>query len=125
MDHIKYQSREALPEQWRTLMEAAKELLAQVSSARQAVAVLTGNNRYCQASGNPMEDWEAGLAETLAMEQDARVRYLVCMWEDGTLDVPSARLRALLMASAENQETQVLLQGAQGYTVKTLRDIGA
>ena len=95
-------------------------------SAEQAVAVWTSkNNMFCFAnhsimSGN-IED-ENHFVKTLAENGDKEVKYVVCMWNDSTLDVPSCHLRDLLIElSPVNLEAEIVLKNGEGFQVKSLK----
>lgn len=63
--------------------------------------------------GNPAD--EEAFCKDLAESGDTKIRCALCMWNDFTLDVPSCRLRELLLGlNPENRETQFLLNGAEG-----------
>jgi hypothetical protein len=52
---------------------------------------------------------------------DTHIIKLLTLWKSGEVDVPAHTFRtALLAADPKNRETQVLLQGEEGYIVKSL-----
>ncbi len=70
--------------------------------------------------GNPAD--EEAFCKDLAESGDTKIRCALCMWNDFTLDVPSCRLRELLLGlNPENRETQFLLNGAEGCSVRSLK----
>lgn len=53
--------------------------------------------------------------------EDTRILYLLCLWRDGCLDVPSAELRkALLALHPDNSRAQMLLNGGDVLVLKPL-----
>ena len=108
------------------LLKQVEKLIKFDLSADQAVAVWTSkDNMFCFAnhsimSGN-MED-ENNFVRTLAENGDKEIRYVVCMWNDTTLDVPSCHLRDLLIElNPSNLETEILLNNGEGFQVKSLK----
>ena len=108
------------------LLKQVEKLIKFDLSADQAVAVWTSkDNMFCFAnhsimSGN-MED-ENNFVRTLAENGDKEIRYVVCMWNDTTLDVPSCHLRDLLIElNPSNLETVILLNNGEGFQVKSLK----
>ncbi|MDE7239082.1 MAG: hypothetical protein K2N41_05155 [Lachnospiraceae bacterium] len=108
------------------LLKQVEKLIKFDLSADQAVAVWTSkDNMFCFAnhsimSGN-MED-ENNFVRTFAENGDKEIRYVVCMWNDTTLDVPSCHLRDLLIElNPSNLETEILLNNGEGFQVKSLK----
>ena len=53
---------------------------------------------------------------------DSKIEKLICMWHDGGIDIPSFAFRdALLAVDSKNLSTQMLLNGFEGYVVKTVK----
>lgn len=108
------------------LIKEADKLLKSDPSAEQAVAVLTSKgNMFSFANHNVMsgsvED-EIAFVRALAENDDAEIRYMICMWDDATPDVPSCHLRNLLVElSPANQNIEILLKSGEGFHVKSLK----
>lgn len=65
---------------------------------------------------------ECAFARFLAENDDAEIRYMVCMWNDATPDVPSCHLRKLLVElNPANQDIEILLKSGEGFLVKSLK----
>lgn len=108
------------------LLKQVEKIIKHDLSAEQAVAVWTSKgDMFCFAnhsimSGN-MED-ENNFVRTLAENGNKEIRYVVCMWNDNTLDVPSCHLRDLLIElNPSNLETEILLKNGEGFQVKSLK----
>ncbi len=53
--------------------------------------------------------------------EDSKIERLICMWHEGSIDLPSFAFReALLSVDRTNFSTQMLLNGLNGYIVKTV-----
>jgi hypothetical protein len=53
---------------------------------------------------------------------EAQIERLICMWHDGCIDLPSYDFRESLVAiDSKNLSTQMLLNGLNGYVVKTVK----
>ena len=108
------------------LIKEAEKLLKSDPSAEQAVVVLTSKgNIYSFANHNVMsgsvED-ECAFAGFLTENDDTEIRYMVCMWDDATPDVPSCHLRDLLVElRLSNQNIEILLKSGEGFLVKSLK----
>lgn len=61
----------------------------------------------------------------LSQEKNAPIRRVICMWEDGTIDVPSYQfLKKMCEFNIENNEAVVLLSaGTDIYLTKKIMDI--
>lgn len=57
----------------------------------------------------------------LVQNGDTRVLYLIHVWRDHTLDVPSYDLRRMLLElHPENQDALMLLTGRESFTIRSL-----
>ena len=55
--------------------------------------------------------------------RDAKIERLICMWHDGSIDLPSFAFReALVAAESSNLSAKILLGGLNGYVVKTVKE---
>lgn len=115
-----------LPSEFEKIVELAEELVKSNPSAQQVFTVLTakGSVRWFvnhDVDSGSVAD-EAAFVRNLVESGDTKIRYAVCMWSDYTLDVPSHHLRELLTEiDSLNRETQFLLKGAEGFSVKALK----
>ncbi len=111
---------------YKNLLKEAEKLLKADPSAEQAVVVLTSKgNMFSFANRNVMsgsvED-EIAFVRALTENGDTEIRYMVCMWEDATPDVPSCHLRDLLVElNPANQNIEILLKSSEGFLVKSLK----
>ena len=69
---------------------------------------------------------ETALMEMLSLQGDTEIRYVLCMWEDGGIDVPSMAFRQMLLTlDPKNAESVLLLMtdnGVQGVQLsKTMK----
>ena len=54
-------------------------------------------------------------------DADQVIKYVLCMWSDGSIEIPSMHFRNLLLdASAENAQAVIILQGTDGISCKKL-----
>lgn len=54
---------------------------------------------------------------------DAKIERLICMWHDGSIDLPSFAFREVLVSvDNSNLSTKMLLSGLNGYVVKTIKE---
>ena len=82
------------------------------------VRTVSGREYCCHFSGDPVP----GFVERLVREGDSQVRYLVHVWKDHALDLPSYDLRkALLELHPENKNALMLLTGAENFIVRSLQ----
>ena len=60
---------------------------------------------------------------TLTKANDTHIRYLIHVWKDHALDVPSHDLRrALISLHPENRNALLMLAGENGYAILPLED---
>ena len=112
------------------LHEAEKLVDSENSSAQgaQVIVVLTAkSHRFSFVNHNIMEgnlSEEEEFIEGLVEAGETEIRYLVCMWQEYMLDIPSQHMREqLVKTNPLNREMYLLLRGAEGYSIKKLKDI--
>ncbi|MGN1002120.1 MAG: hypothetical protein ACI4PC_05065 [Oscillospiraceae bacterium] len=117
-----------LPLEFAALWAAAEALLASDSAAEQAVLLRTAGDalprlaNHSVLSGGTAE--EDAFVQSLVDSQDTEIRYLLCLWRDGTPDVPSRHLQLLLRKLHPSNETaRLLLRSSGGFVVKELNAI--
>lgn len=110
---------------YETLLKKVKELMISDPSAQQAVAVLTSKGcllsfvNHDIISGQYEE--ETAFINTLVESGETEIQYLLCMWSDFTLDVPSHHLWDLLVKrNPINGNARIFLKGDGEVIVKTL-----
>jgi hypothetical protein len=58
---------------------------------------------------------EAALLEKLRVENDTKMEYVFCMWQDGCIDVPSMMFRKMLVdRNAQNTDARLFVQTKKG-----------
>ena len=78
----------------------------------QVTVLLTGNDRIYLA----VNDTDGTIC-------GAKIASKVTVWKDGGVDLPSIRFRkALLEMDGHNRDTQMLLQGGNGYILKKIAE---
>ena len=79
----------------------------------------TGNDRIYIA----VNDADGTICGELMEHADTRIVSMVTLWKDGGADLPSIRFRkALLEMDGHNRDTQMLLQGGNGYILKKIAE---
>lgn len=115
-------------QEFKALFKAAENLLNNDTKAQQVLVFRAGNIIYAFAdhdiqSGNVKEELQ--MEQALRKNNCTEITELICMWQGGTLDIPSRFLRnALIKMNPENKKTKVLLVTFGGYIVKMLEEIG-
>lgn len=109
------------------LKDTALGLLRQNPAAEQVIALKTAKNTvrsFCNNPSDGLRQAENDFLQALAAQEDPQVVCLVCMWNGGSVDVPSYHFRQQLMAlSPKNGEAFVLLQGEKGPIAKKLKEL--
>ena len=105
------------------LLDCARKLLCENPDAAQVVLVSTAREHvFHMLSRNfpiDMERTESEFCEMLKSQGDTHILHLLCMWQNGTVDLPSWHLRQLLtQLNPENQNTLVLLNTQEGLREK-------
>ncbi len=107
------------------LAEAEKQISAN-SSADQVIVVKTAKGSMNCLANHVLDgvyDEEDGFVQMLSARGDAQIKYLVCMWNSGEVDVPSMNFRKkLLSACPQNGETLILLQSDREKVARKLTD---
>ena len=115
-------------QEFKALYKSAENLLNNDKNAQQVLVLRAGNIIYTFAdhdiqSGNVKEELQ--MEQTLRKNNSTEITELICMWQGGTLDVPSRFLRdELKEINPKNDTTKVLLRTFAGYIIKTLEEIG-
>ena len=122
---------EKMPIEMEALLYDAEKLVESEnfsSQGVQVIVVLTANSHsYSFVNHHIMEgdfSEEENFIEGLVEAGETEIRYLVCMWQGCMLDIPSQHMREqLIKLNPLNREMYLLLRGAEGYSVKKLKDI--
>ncbi|MBQ0125226.1 MAG: hypothetical protein KBS59_02760 [Clostridiales bacterium] len=101
------------------LQSAEKEQLTQA-----VVLYSEKNNEYGAVIKNAVSadvSDEARLVEKLRDTRDVKICYALCMWHDGTLDMPSDAFRKMLMGLDEsNRRTLLFVMTGGGVAVRSI-----
>ena len=109
------------------LVERARKILeAEPRHPNAQVIVLFtsfGNTHSCVINNvfSPDKSAEDGLLQSLVSRGETRIELAVCMWSNGSVDVPQFEFRRkLLSINAANSATGIVLYTGDGYTTKRL-----
>lgn len=122
---------EKIPIEMEELLYEAEKLVESEnfsSQGVQVIVVLTAKSHsFSLINHNIMEgnlSEEENFIEGLVEAGETEIRYLVCMWKEYMLDIPSQHMREqLVKINPLNREMHLLLRGAEGYSTKKLKDI--
>ena len=68
-----------------------------------------------------VNDVSGSICEELKRNKDTKVIKMLTMWKDGRLDLSSITFRtALIEMNEQNYDTDIILQGKEGYLIKKL-----
>lgn len=118
---------EHLDAQWEMLLSRASREADKLTNGN-VVAFLTAKGTIDSVSFPNIESAiEAESAMRLFIEKkksgDSSIERLICMWHDGSIDLPSYAFRESLVAvDSKNLSTKMLLNGLVGYVVKMVKD---
>ena len=80
------------------------------------VLLTVGDNIYIAVN-----DLNGAICEELKQNKTTQISKIVTMWKDGGVDLPSLTFRKALVEMDEyNKNTEVVLQGKDGYLIKRL-----
>lgn len=107
------------------LWAEAKRLVELNPSADQVIVVKTEQSNVYHFINNPLSgdyENEDRFVQMLLDQKDSVVKYIVCMWNNYALDIPSFHLRKLLLdANSRNGDTAMVMQGEEKIIVKDLK----
>ena len=88
----------------------------------QAIVLLTSKGKeYCAVIENALSEdkiEESSLLGTLISEDDTEIYRILCMWQDGGIDLPSYTFRKMLCESnSKNLESGIFVKTNDGYSV--------
>lgn len=105
-----------MKERFAELLRTAEEGLRTRPGAAQVIALETESGEIRWFANDLSADTEVHLVRSLS----AVVR-MVCMWPDGSINLPSMHLRRLLVeADPRNEHTRMLLSSGSGPMVRTI-----
>ena len=106
------------------LIGEAKAKVNEMPSAEQIVGVKTAkgnvyffaNNVLSKGAEDEIDFWKE-----LCDKSDTEIKYVVCMWNNHGIEIPSMSFRKMILESVpKNAETILILQGKNGIVGKTL-----
>ena len=110
------------------IAEAQEQVKEQPDKEMVIVTQSAKGNRYVGfihevLNGDSDADTDA-FVQTLVDAEDVEIKYCVCMWNRGWLEIPSYHLRKkFLEVSQKNEETIFAGQGENKIVLKTLREM--
>ena len=111
------------------LVQKAKELVALHSSADQVIIVKTQKGNvyhfinYLHVDGQFIgkSDDEERFVQMLLDKEEPVLKYIVCMWNEYSIDVPSMHFRELLMSISEkNADAMLVLKSMSDLNLKKI-----
>ncbi len=95
---------------------------AEKNQSTQAIVLLSSKGRQHGAiikdalSDDKID--EKALFDRLTMEKDTEIKRILCVWEDGNIDIPSIAVRNMLCAlNPSNAECGLFVMTPDGYSV--------
>lgn len=109
------------------MLSTAKEILADAEKSEhtQAVVFLTSSKKeYYVLINNalsPDKECECDLVANLKANEDTEISYILCMWHEGSVDLPSYDFRKMLLQMDEkNANSEIFVLTDSGYQTKLL-----
>lgn len=108
------------------LLEGTERLVEAEQGAQQVIAVKTAKGNVYHfpnhCVGEPSE--EDAFLEMLLEQGDAEIQYILCMWHNYQLDVPSLHFRRRLVEICpRNKDAVVLLLGENVFHAKRVEQL--
>ncbi len=124
---VNEKGRDILDAQWEMLLNRASKEVEKLSDG-EVVVILTAKGTVDSISfqnihsASEAENAMKFLIEKKKSRED-EIERLICMWHDGSIDFPSYSFREALVAiDNKNLSTQMLLNGLNGYVIKTVKE---
>ena len=96
-----------------TLIQEARNHISEHPSAEQVIVVKTAKGNIRFFANNVLDqkyEEEKEFVQKLVEEDDIELEYIVCMWDDFNLDLPSMNFRKLLLeVNEENNNAKICL----------------
>ncbi|MBE7058928.1 MAG: helix-turn-helix transcriptional regulator [Ruminococcaceae bacterium] len=124
---VNEKGRDIIDAQWEMLLNRASKEVEKLSDG-EVVVILTAKGTVDSISfQNIHSASEAENAMKFLIEKkksgEDEIERLICMWHDGSIDFPSYSFREALVAiDSKNLSTQMLLNGLNGYVIKTVKE---
>lgn len=115
-----------LPEKYLEMLKYAEEILEANESSPLTVIVTTAKGKLMgfasRLSDTDRIADENRFLQSLAEHGEAKISCGLCKWRNGNVDIPSANLRKKLEElNSANLEAEFLLQGVEGFQLRSLR----
>ena len=111
--------------EFEVLVGEAKNEIRFHPDAEQVIVVRTTKKRIRSFVFHSMEEIvqeDNVFVRQLVDQDDVEIDYIVCMWNNYGLDMPSIAFRkCLLEASSKNEETLMVLQGEYDFTIRSMK----
>ena len=105
----------------------ATKLLSDIEKSEYTQAIIllsTTGNTYSSIIRNALSEGKADEASLLQQIQDAKddeIHFVLCMWQDKNIDIPSFSFRkSLLNANEKNSESMLFVMTADGVSATKL-----
>ncbi len=105
------------------MFDIAKNTLARISEkvdglpAPQVTVLFTDNDHVYVA----VNDIDGLICEELQYKKDTKIVRMLTMWKEGGVDLASLKFRKALVEMDEyNDDTDIIVQGREGYLIKKL-----
>ncbi len=109
------------------MKKTADDLLknAEKGEHTQAIVLFSSNeHEYSAVIHNALSEEkgdERALTEKLNAAQDTQLRYVLCMWQNGGIDLPSSAFRGILCdLNPKNADALLFVTTAQGISTRKL-----
>lgn len=100
----------------RSKLNEISETVGGLPSPQVSVLLTDSDNIYIAVN-----DLGGAICEELKQNKTTKILRMVTMWKDGGVDLPSVTFRnALVKMDEYNKNTEVVLQGKDGYLIKKL-----
>ncbi len=85
----------------------------------QVTVLLSGNDRIYVA----VNDIDGTICDELKCDKNTKIVKMLTMWKDGSVDLSSIGFRkALIKLDKANNNTEIILQGKDGFLIKRLAE---
>ena len=109
------------------MYNTAKDLLRETTPQQytQTIVLLTASNKEYGAvihnAISQIKSDEKALLHKLRAASDTEIRYVLCMWANGGVDIPSYHFRKMLFElNHKNEDAGILIRAKDGYSAMKL-----
>lgn len=105
-----------------SLIEYAKQHIVNLDSSLAVIVFETDKGVVYSEKFSVCEDYEYAFIDKMRASSDYTIKKIVCMFNNGQLDVPSFALRKTLIELNEsNKDADILLLSSQGLCTRKLK----